>query len=257
MEMITPTTKEYPSNHSRSQSNITRSVAITQEKLIINYNKLKAKYEHKVKENKFLKERLDSAIEAIKTFDESYKSIVEIHNQVKEWINNIKMPSTNQTNHDFSTSHMSHTTRQTNNNKAQEVYLMNTNTNNPNNNLCLLKKLDEFEVQYQEMSKNFNNLVTKYKMLKEDKLKIEDSSLKILTRYSQLEKQHDETIQELYSRYEEIKRYKEVDKCLVDFTLNSFMLKNAPRDNRVGQNVEPGIKCEPIPTFAKFLANKK
>lgn len=254
-------TKESVGISNRSHSNANKSSLITQEKLLINYNKLKSKYENKVKENKFLKEKLDGAIDAIKTFEESYKSIMNIHHQVKDWIVNIKAHSNSVNNHEFSTSDISQTMiRNSNSNILNSNINLNTNNNNNHNtniasNVNLLKKLEEFEIHYQEMTKNFNNLVVKYKMLKDDKLKMEDSSLKLLTRYSQLEKQHDETIQELYSRYDEIKRYKEVDKCLVDFTLNSFMLKV---DRHSTSNMaDPGIKCEPIPSFAKFLANKK
>ena len=69
-------------------------------------------------------------------------------------------------------------------------------------------------------------------------------------------------MKELYSKYEEIKRFKEVDRCLVDYTLNSFMLKVDPKNysnnlKSTNGSDPPGIKCEPLPTFAKFLANKK
>lgn len=223
------------------------------EKLLNNYNKLKLKYEQKVKENKFLKQNLENTINAIKTFEESYKSIQAIHNQFKDVISNIKMPSTHQI--EFSTSDFS------NNNhkvalKGPEIGIM---TNNPTSNVILFKKIEEFESHYNEMGRSFNNLVTKYKMLKEEKNKMEDSSLKLLGRYSQLEKQYDETIRELYSKYDEIKRFKEVDKCLVDYTLNSFMLKVDSKDSvNLKSSVDGhGIKCEPLPTFAKFLANAK
>jgi chromosome segregation ATPase len=229
-----------------------------EEKLLINYNKLKMKYEQKVKENKFLKQNLDNTINAIKTFEESYKSIQQIYNQCKDWIGNFKMPSTNQI--DFSTSDLSNVNQKASV-KAPELAVM---TNNPNP--MIIKKMEEFESHYNEMCRGFSNMVTKYKMLKEEKNKMEDSSLKLLSRYSQLEKQYEETIRELYSKYDEIKRFKEVDKCLVDYTLNSFMLRVDPREfsqrNGLGphnssQLDSPGIKCEPLPTFAKFLANKK
>jgi hypothetical protein len=147
--------------------------------------------------------------------------------------------------------------------KAPELAIM---TNNPTSNPLMVKKMEEFESHYNDMCRGFNNLVSKYKMLKEEKNKMEDSSLKLLSRYSQLEKQYEETIRELYSKYDEIKRFKEVDKCLVDYTLNSFMLRVDPKEvhqrnslnnNSSAQLDPPGIKCEPLPTFAKFLANKK
>lgn len=258
------TTSKEP-NSDNMGSNRTPQIPITyknmnlsarEEKLLMNYNKLKTKYEHKVKENTFLKQNFDNAINAIKTFEESYKSIQNIHGQVKDWISNFKMPSSNQ---DFSTSDLSHN-RQTNN-KAPEVSLMTNNPFSGGNSVYLVKRLEEFESHYNEMSKSFNNLVVKYKMLKEEKTKIEDTNMKLLSRYSQLEKQYDESIRELYLRYDEIKRFKDIDKCLVDYTLNSFMLKTDPKDmiGRGGNNIldPPGIKCEPLPTFAKFLANKK
>ncbi len=229
---------------------VTKTSNISIENLMLKYKKLKSKYDSKIKENKILKDSLESAMTTIKTFEESSKSINTIYSQVKELVANFKSPSTNQ---DFSTSDFSQFQRSSLP-KTQDN-LSNNNTNNQN----FMKRFEDFESHYSEMSKNFNNLVIKYKMLKEDKIRIEDSSLKILNRYSQLEKQHDDTIKELYSRYEEIKRFKDIDRCLVDYTLNSFMLKIDPRDsnkNTQGMN-DPGIKCEPLPTFAKFLVNKK
>jgi hypothetical protein len=235
-------------------------LSVREEKLLNNYNKLKLKYEQKVKENKFLKQNLDNTINAIKTFEESYKSIQQIYNQCKDWISNFKMPSTNQI--DFSTSDLSHINQKTNV-KAPELAIM---TNNPTSNPLMVKKMEEFESHYNDMCRGFSNLVSKYKMLKDEKNKMEDSSLKLLSRYSQLEKQYEETIRELYSKYDEIKRFKEVDKCLVDYTLNSFMLRVDPKEVHQRNSINnhssaqldpPGIKCEPLPTFAKFLANKK
>ena len=191
-------------------------LSVREEKLLNNYNKLKIKYEQKVKENKFLKQNLDNTINAIKTFEESYKSIQLIYNQCKDWISNFKMPSTNQI--DFSTSDLSHINQKTNVKGKHQMYM---------------------------------RIMLMFYML---------------SRYSQLEKQYEETIRELYSKYDEIKRFKEVDKCLVDYTLNSFMLRVDPKEVHQRNSVNnhssaqldpPGIKCEPLPTFAKFLANKK
>ena len=234
---------------SKSSSN-----SIREEKLLTNYNKLKLKYEQKVKENKMLKQTLDGTIDAVKKFEETYKSIQGIYAQCKDWFAQLKMPSNQQ---EFSTNDLSNINRQTNN-KMPELTVM---TNNPASNTALLKKIEDFEVHYNEMSKSFNNLVVKYKIMKEEKNKIEDSSLKLLSRYSQLEKQYEETIRELYSKYDEIKRFEEIDRCLLDYTLNSFMLKVDTKDvvskSSLSSPGDPGIKCEPLPTFAKFLAYKK
>lgn len=217
-----------------------------EEKLISNYNKLKLKYEQKVKENKLLKQTLDGTIEAVKTFETTYKSIQTIYNQCKDWISQLKMPSNN---NEFSTTDLSHFN--------QKTFIKNPegmNTNNPTTYNILLKKIEDFEVHYNEMSKNFNSLVVKYKIMKDEKTKIEDSSLKLLSRYSQLEKQYEETIRELYSKYDEIKRFEEIDRCLLDCTINSFVLKESLGKSSQTNN---GIKCEPVPSFAKFLAFKK
>jgi len=232
--------------------NANSSKNTTNEKLISNYNKLKLKYENKVKENKTLKGNLDGAIEAIKIFEESYKSIQSIYVQVKDSVSNLKLQSCN---NDFSTTDVSQINRQLSICKVAESPLI--IPTGSSSNIFLLKKLEDFEMHYQEMNKNFNSMVMKYKMLKDEKIKIEESSLKILNRYSQLEKQYDETIRELYCRYDEIKRIKEIDKCLIDYTFNSFILKIDARDVNNKTKNDSIIKCEPIPTIAKFLVNKK
>jgi hypothetical protein len=248
-QVVNESLREGQNIPSKSSSN-----SIREEKLLSNYNKLKVKYEQKVRENKVLKQTLVSTIEAVKAFEETYKSIQAIYSQCKDWMAQYKMPSNN---NEFSTSDLSQFNQKTNN-KNPEIAVM---TNNTSSHTALLKKIEDFEVHYSEMSKNFNNLVVKYKIMKEEKNKIEDSSLKLLSRYSQLEKQYEETIRELYSKYDEIKRFEEIDKCLLEYTLNSFMLKVETKDghNKPSLNnpIEPGIKCEPLPTFAKFLAFKK
>jgi hypothetical protein len=251
------------------------------DKNIINYNKLKKKYDRVVKENSFLKDQLDSLIKSTKIFEENYKVIQTNYVQVKEFVTKSAI-----VNSEFNTGECSASTNATNTatlNKHASINLKNPEalgTNNPNNNSNMVKKIEDLEIHYNEMAKSFNQLVTKYKLLTEEKNKMEESSLRLLNRYSQLEKQYDETIKELYLRYEEIKRHKEIDKCLVNYTLNSFMLKTDSREdsnkrisnsnssnnlNNAVNNVNnannvsdpTGIKCEPIPTFAKFLAKRK
>jgi hypothetical protein len=122
------------------------------------------------------------------------------------------------------------------------------------------------EFQFSDINKCINSLEFKYKIMTEENSKLEEQRYILLNQCRQLEKNNDETLKELYIRYDEIKRYKEIDKCLVDYAINSCCLNtdkkisknststtsgNIPTNNT---NISPPcIKCEPIPTFAMFL----
>ena len=126
--------------------------------------------------------------------------------------------------------------------------------------IIIAKKYEELEAHYNDMTKSFNLIVTKYKLLSEEKNRSEESRQQIENRYSQLEQQFEETYKQYVNKCDEMKRHKEIDKCLINYTLNSFMILDATRDdgNKKANSSDPsGIKCEPIPSFAKFLAKRK
>jgi predicted nuclease with TOPRIM domain len=240
-------------------------------KLVTNYNNLKVKYDKKVKENKMLKETLENIISAFNGIEENYKSTQTMYTQINEAMKTLlskreEFSTSKSTNyvtryeHNYNPSNPStpNTTMRNSTVKMQE-YVPEIQLSKTPSSIFYSRKLEELELCFHEMNKNYTHLVSKYKLLKEEKDKTEEQKIKLLQGYSELEKVYDETLKELYSRYDDLKRYKEIDKCLVDFTINSFVLKTDERSKIDNKDIKdkketpPVIKCEPIPTFAKFL----
>jgi len=226
------------------------SIKITprEEKILGMMEKLKSKYKRKQEENKKLHEQLENLVNVTKKFEENYKTIQSLYSQVMEAVS--KKPFETEK---FSTSDISAAKHI----KGPEVSIYG------NSNVCAMiiaKKYEELESHYNDMTKSFNLIVTKYKLLSEEKNRSEESRQQVENRYSQLEQQFEETYKQYVNKCDEMKRHKEIDKCLINYTLNSFMILDATRDdgNKKANSSDPsGIKCEPIPSFAKFLAKRK
>jgi chromosome segregation ATPase len=238
-----------PTNAGATTPGGPNSKTTREEKLLYMLEKLKSKYRKKDEENKMLQEQIDGLINVSKNFEENYKTIQSLYSQVMEIVS--KKPfETNK----FSTGENSAITRHT---KGPEI------ANSANSNISsaiLARKHEELESHYSEMNKNFNLVVMKYKMLSEEKNRSEESKLQMENRYVQLEQQFEETYKQYTNKCDEMKRHKEIDKCLINYTLNSFMILDATREegSKKPNSADPsGIKCEPIPSFAKFLAKKK
>jgi len=220
-----------------------------EEKLILMMEKLKSKYRKKEEENRMLQEQINGLINVSKNFEDNYKNIQNLYSQVVEIVS--KKP--------FETEKFS-----TSENSSLMKHIKGPDTAQSGNSILgsalLARKYEELESHYCEMNKNFNLIVLKYKLLSEEKLRSEESKLQMENRYVQLEQQFEETYKQYTNKCDEMKRHKEIDKCLINYTLNSFMILDATREesNKKPNSADPsGIKCEPIPSFAKFLAKKK
>ena len=223
-------------------------VSLKEEKLLGMLEKLKSKYKKKEEENKMLQDQLDNLINVTKKFEDNYKNIQSLYSQVMDLVSKKTFETEK-----FSTSEHSAVTKHT---KGPELSI---NGNSNVSQIILVKKHEELELHYNEMTKNFNLIVQKYKLLSEEKIRSEDFRQQMENRYTQLEQQFEETYKQYVIKCDEMKRHKEIDKCLINYTLNSFMILDATReDNKKPNSADPsGIKCEPIPSFAKFLAKRK
>jgi chromosome segregation ATPase len=250
------TTKERPSSTNsavNAGSIITggssNKITPREEKILGMMEKLKSKYKQKEEENKKLHEQLENLVNVTKKFEENYKTIQSLYSQVMEAVSKKTFETEK-----FSTSDNSALTKHI---KGPEVSIYgNINVGT----IIIAKKYEELEAHYNDMTKSFNLIVTKYKLLSEEKNRSEESRQQIENRYSQLEQQFEETYKQYVNKCDEMKRHKEIDKCLINYTLNSFMILDATRDdgNKKANSSDPsGIKCEPIPSFAKFLAKRK
>ena len=121
---------------------------IKKEEKNINKKTYKEKYEYEKQKNKMLLGLLDDLKKSNESFKESFANIESIYLQFSDFISNHKLNNLNST----------------------EV----TNTKNiyisPNSNLqnTFIKKIEELEYFYNDLTKSFNQIVCKYKIIKEE-----------------------------------------------------------------------------------------
>jgi hypothetical protein len=235
---------------------------------IQDYNKLKLKYENKVEENKKLKKCLDNLTSTYEKIHESKKSVEEMFGAITELIKTNRNIFNFKPKEDFSTgvSTQDQTINENMNkssSKSCNSNYINLNSNikqnlNQNNNTFLIKKFEEMENSYNEILKNFENLVMKYKIIKEEKNKVDDHNIILLDQIGNLNNEYNNIIAELNDCHVTIERFKEIDKCILDSAINSLFLNSNEKkkviekdNNKIVSN--PYILCEPVPTFVKFI----
>ena len=231
---------------------------------IQDYNKLKSKYEKKVEENIKLKKYVETLSTSYEKVNESKKSVDEMFTAVTDLIktnrNLFKLKE------DFSTgvSTLDHTL---NDNVNKSSTRSCTSFNNLNSNIkqnsnqynnITIKKIEEMENSYNEILKNFDNLIMKYKIIKEEKNKVDDHNIILLDQIGNLNNEYNNIIAELNDCHVTIERFKEIDKCILDSAINSLFLNSNEKkkviekdNNKIVSN--PYILCEPVPTFVKFI----
>lgn len=236
------------------------------------YNKLKSRYENKSKENKKLRECIEKLLESYESIKDNKKSVEEMFSVMKELIKNNK--NLFKPKEEFSTSSSSYeyiVVDNLNNLKNSSKSCISSNFNNLTNNqmvkinnfsnLQMVKKIEEIENSYYEIAKNFESLVMKYKILKEEKNKVDDHNIILLDQIGNLNNEYNNILTELNDCHVTIERFKEIDKCILDSAINSLFLnsnekkillnKNENNNNKTVNN--PYILCEPVPTFVKFI----
>lgn len=229
------------------------------------YNNLKFKYDNIVEENKKLRKYIDNLTLPLDKINESKKSIDEMFAAVTDLIktnrNIFKIKE------DFSTGVSTQDQTLNENMKSSSKSCASSNFNNLNsnikqnfnqNNTLLLKKIEDMENSYNEILKNFENLVMKYKIIKEEKNKVDDHNIILLDQIGNLNNEYNNIIAELNDCHVTIERFKEIDKCILDSAINSLFLNSNEKkkviekdNNKIVSN--PYILCEPVPTFVKFI----
>ena len=238
---------------------------------IQDYNKLKLKYENKTKENKKLKECIDNLTQSYESIKDNKKSIEEMFSVMTDLVKtnrNVFKPR-----EEFSTSTSSYeyiVVDNINNLKSSSKSCTSSNFNNLNTNIVktnsiqmncntnIIKKVEEMENSYIEILKNFENLVMKYKMIKEEKNKVDDHNIILLDQIGNLNNEYNNIIAELNDCHVTIERFKEIDKCILDSAINSLFLNSNEKKKVVEKDnnkivTNPYILCEPVPTFVKFI----
>lgn len=221
-------------------------------KLKMRHDKLKQKNEKLVEKNKQLQEMIDNMVTNYETIKESKKNTDQLINKFQEMLKMI----TNKPKEEYSTFQSQIEIRST-----KVTFSSNVADAMAFNNY-IMKKLEEMEVSYNEMSKNFMNTVKKYKILKEDNDNLNQDNTKLLQQLKLMNNELQILAMELNEKQLTLDRFKEIDRCLVDSTLNTIVLNtNEHRRSTSGKEDKgsnpnrnvPYITCEPIPSFLKFI----
>jgi len=234
------------------------------------FNKLKSKYENKTTEIKKLRECIDKLMESFDSIKDNKKAVEEMFSVMKDFIKtnkNLFKPK-----EEFSTSTSSYEFIVIDNMHNLKISNKSCNSSNFNNlnsnqmikinnfsNLHVAKKIEDIENSYQDITKNFESLVMKYKILKEEKNKVDDHNIILLDQIGNLNKEYNDISAELNDCHVTIERFKEIDKCILDSAINSLFLNSNEKKKLIvkGDNNKlvnnPYILCEPVPSFVKFI----
>ena len=225
----------------------------------VNYSdflKMKARYEKSEKrvnklksENSSLKTLIEEMIKHISITEDAHKSITQSVENVQESYNLIINSAHLQKEYfSIKTCYFEYIPKNDNKSSRNST----ASTMNLNNNM---KKLEDMEIAYDEMSKNFQMMIVKYKILKEENSKNYSANLKLIEAFEDAKKTCDILTNELKETQISINRYKQIDKCLRDTCVNSIFLNtNEHRKSLANEKkLDAYVVCEPVSSFVKFL----
>jgi len=124
-------------------------------------------------------------------------------------------------------------------------------------------KMEEFESSYSEMSKNFNLLTIKYKLIKDECVDEENKVKQVREEIKQI-KNINKEIEKQINEYILINnRLKEINRCLIEDNKNNYQeiggfgnINNNSNNIILSEELEEknaGTHIEPMPSFLKFL----
>jgi len=245
---------------------------------INDYNKLLSKYENKSKENTMLQGHMQNLIESyesIKLNKKGIEKLFPILEEIKESYRNLYKSKD-----DSSTNISSYENLIIDENDNLKRFRKNINSFSSDNrdlnqlssfksgveksNEQLVKKIEEMENSYSEIIANFISMVVKYKVVKEEKNKVDDHNIILLDQISNMNSEYNNILFELNDCHVTIDRFKEVDKCILNSVINSFFMysnekkkisatREAAPQQENNSNNNTYILCEPVPTFVKFI----
>ena len=212
------------------------------------YTKLKEKYEKILKEKNEYKKILKETSANLAYTKKTHELIKNSVQAVQENFKTIMANNTINNNGTIGNTINAFSTSATNSFETLQpklkVFLNNSN-----------RKLEDIENAYNELVKSFNFLVVKYKKLKEENIALQNESLENKERYEEIKKKYENYEIEMQNKNRILERTREVGECIENIYYNSLLL-NSNKDNLKEAKIKGQyIRCEPVPTFVKFLKN--
>lgn len=239
------------------------------------YNKLLAIFQTKSQENAMLLGYLQNIIvlyESIKLnkkgIEKLFTSLEEINKYFQKLFKSKEDSSTNISSYenliidDFDNLKQSSKNLNSFNSDNKEInQILKIKSRLEKSNEQLIKKIEEMESSYSEINANFVNLVAKYKILKEEKNKVDDHNIILLDQIGNMNSEYNNILFDINDCHVTIERFKEIDKSILNSVINSFFLysyekkKLSAKESQQANNNNSNsyILCEPVPTFVKFI----
>lgn len=212
------------------------------------YDSLKLKYKNLQKEKTSLQTMMDSMIENIQITEMT-------QHKVKQIAQNIQNSLTTFKNNLCITSDSMQVIADSSNKTKSFKYISRpdsfstyANTVSKDQNA---KRVEDIESAFVTMNRNFQLMVLKFKILREENVKFLNGNLKLLEAVETMKNENNSLNNKCRELEEAVRHYKEVEKCLVEACVNSAVL-NSTEDK--GQTTT--IACEPVSSFVKFLRRK-
>jgi len=122
-----------------------------------------------------------------------------------------------------------------------------------------LKKLEDLEYSYIEMTKSFSLLTIKYKQLKEENTKYIEMFSKNSKELEELKIKYNKSQEKLNEYSQKNKRLTDINRCVIDISLKNFgqyEQVNNIEEEESHEDIDNTDKyLEPMPSFFMFLAS--
>jgi chromosome segregation ATPase len=223
------------------------------------YFALKQKYDNLRLRNKELNNLIKSMSESIEIIKTTYESIVYISNSIPKVEEIKQILSRTITNTNNSTNRKEELETKTDSEMNDNKSSPSPEGNNPpnphhnnisNNNTNVAKKIEETEAFINDMTRQYNTLVQKYKYLVEEKENSENECKGLNEKIRNFNERINMMVLENTRLQDKINKQKDNEKCLIN-TINDLLLDSEKISKQINVNKE--ISCEPMPSFVRFL----
>jgi hypothetical protein len=226
----------------------------------------KSKCEKLSSENRNLNTMLENFVNSYKTISESKKETDKLIEKLQEKVTFLMSTSNNNVGSIQKKQKSEYATSNSSMEFLKSAGKIQHSTNSSIGNqsqAALLKKIEDLEINYSELIKNFQNMIIKYKIIKEEKDKIEEYNVKLLDQISHINNEYMNQTYELEEKQYTIERFKQIDTCLVDYSVNTLILNTNQHRRQNSQETQQNNKeivqsapyaiCEPVSSFIKFV----
>lgn len=241
------------------------------------FQKLQSKMKRKEEEIKKYKELLTSYTQNINMIEESFKSYNNMFNDVQIQIDTLKEKQKNCSNCKELRNQIVNIQTSMKEKEAEFA----SSCKPSKNELFYLRKMEDAEIEAKELQKQFEIMTSKYTVLLEEKILIEDDKKRTEEQFQKISSKYAKKSEDLVIAISEVKKYKslierfrQIDECLVENSMKTYFMNTKIQPHQEGRDFPSSsiathqhlnqvkgvenasyIMCEPMPSIVKFIAN--